>query len=129
MAKKPRKPTKKQLAAKRAAFDRVFAAANAERTDMISLYDIAIWLLYACMRSDAISTAKEMVESQDQTEDGDLEGELHTIAYEIDEQIDCAFDDHDSAVSHERSIEEIGRQLDPEFDKPAYLLVDWLDQA
>jgi len=120
MAKKPRKPTKKQLAAKRAAFDRVLAAAKAERTDMISIYDIAIWLLYACMRSDAISVAKELEE--DDTEDSE-----HTIASEIDEQIDCAFDDHDSAVYHERSIEEVGKQLDPEFDKPARTLTDWLD--
>jgi hypothetical protein len=123
MAEELKQPTEAELAAKRAAFDRVLAAALAERTDMISLYDCAIWLLYACTRSDAISQAKEMIENGDIEEDD----EAHTIALEIEDAIDLVHDDVDSATAHETDIESIGKQLDPEFDLPAHTLTDWLD--
>jgi hypothetical protein len=120
MTTEPREPTETELAAKRAALDRVLAAAKAERTEMMSLYDCAIWLLYACTRSDAINTAREL------REDDEDESEW-TILDEIGDMIDLAIDDSDSAVCHEKRIEEIGKQLDPEFDKPARELTDWLD--
>lgn len=124
MTEKPREPTPEELAAKRAAFDRVFAAAKAECTDMISLYDCAIWLLYCCTRSDAIDVAKEL---NDQNPDESFE-DPHTIEYEIDDAIDAAQDDLDTAIQHETDTKEVGRQLDPDFRKPAHLLTDWLTE-
>lgn len=119
MSKKPRKPTKKELAEKRAAFDRVLAAANAERTDMISLYDIAIWLLYACTRSDAIHNILE----HDQDDEDESEW---TVRDECDDAIDLALDDSDAARQHELDVKTVGEELDPDFDKPVHELTDWL---
>ena len=123
MNEKPRELTSEELAAKRAVFDRVFAVANAERTEMISLYDIATWLLYVCTRSDAIDQAKELLE------DDEPEWENYSTRDEIDNNIDAALDDSDSAISHELDIKTLGEQLDPDFDKPAHELEDWLDDV
>jgi hypothetical protein len=123
MTEEPREPTPEELAAKRAAFDRVLAAALAECTDMISLYDCAIWILYACTRSDAINTAKELAE---ENPDENFESP-HTIRYEIDDALELIFDDEDAARTHELDIKTVGEQLDPDFDAPAHRLRDWLD--
>jgi hypothetical protein len=120
MTEEPREPTPEELAAKRAAFDRVFAAAKAERTDMISLYDITMWLLYCCYRSDAINTVKEFEQDDD-------DGSEFTVRDEIDESMDAAMDDSDGQIQHERDAKALGEQLDPDFDRPARLLTDWLD--
>jgi hypothetical protein len=127
MTEEPRELTSEELAEKRAALDRVLVAALAERTDMISLYDCAVWLLYACTRSDAISAAKEMQEKDDRGEDGESYWEDYTIDDEIAEQRELAEDDGDSAVSHEHDIRSLGNQLDPEFNLPVIQLTDWLD--
>lgn len=121
MAKKPRKPTKKELAEKRAKLDRVLAAALAERTDMISLYDIGMWILYACTRSDAISSAREF-------ENDDPEESDHTIAFEIEDAYECTLDDKDAATAHWDDLRALGKQLDPDYEKPARSLRDWLDK-
>jgi hypothetical protein len=127
MSEEPRELTPEEKAAKRAAFDRVFAVANAERTEMISLYDIATWLLYACARSDAISSAKEMRENEDSDEDPYWDE--YSIRDEIIEQMELASEDSESATAHEHDTFALGEQLDPDFEKPVIALVDWLDDV
>lgn len=119
MTEEPREPTAEELAAKRAAFDRVLAVAIAERTEMISLYDIAIWILYACTRSDAINNTLEHEEDDDDPSEW-------TIRDECDEALDLVLDDDEEATKHELDIKTVGEQLDPDFDKPVRTLRDWL---
>jgi hypothetical protein len=105
---------------KREALDRVLKAALAERTDTISLYDCAMWLLYACTRSDAISTARDL------EEDDSGESEW-TVKDECEEAIEQVMEGE--APVYDGDIRDLGKLLDPEFEKPARELTDWLSQA
>ncbi len=121
MTQEPRELTAEELSEKRAAFDRVLAAAKAERTSMISLYDITMWLLYACYRSDAINTAKELEQN------GEEDSREFTVRDEIDESMDAAMDSSDGLIQHEGDAKALGETLDPDFDRSALTLTDWLD--
>lgn len=125
MIKKPRKLTKKQLAAKRSALDSVLAAAIAARTDTISIYDCAMWLLYACARDDARARAEDVLAGEDETEAKDRES--HSTELELEDDWELARED--GAESWEAQIEHqqwLGEQLDPGYGDPILQQTDWL---
>lgn len=107
---------------KLAALSRVLAAAKAEvkAAEGLCLYDCAIWILYACTRSDAITTAREFEEDT-----GDVS--INTVSAECEEAISAAREDPDGQVLHETDVKRMGEELDPEFCAPARDLRDWID--
>lgn len=110
---------------RRAALDRVLAAAKAECNDMIRIYDCAVWLLYACARDDARLLATEVAGDEDEDEKADRLS--HSPKDELIESMDVAHDDRDMAVSIFEDQLELGRMLDPGYDKPIIEQDDWLN--
>lgn len=119
------KPDPAQIRERRAALDRVLAAAKTECNDMIRIYDCAVWLLYACARDDARELAEEPLEDED--EQDALERAMHSPKDELVETMDMVHDDRDAAVGIWEDAMELGKLLDPGFDQPIIGQDDWLN--
>lgn len=120
--------SKKDLAMvqeRRAALDRVLAAAKAECNDMVRVYDCAIWLLYACARDDALAFATEALEGEDADEK--TERLDHSTKDELVESMEAAYDSGDGAVNIFEDQMELGKLLDPGYNKPIIGQDDWLN--
>lgn len=124
MSKKPNPMSKAELEDRRARLDRVLAAAKAECSEMVRIYDCAVWLLYACSRDDARSLATEALEGEDEDEIKDRLA--HSPKDELVDMMEAAHDDRDMAVGLFEDEMELGKLLDPGFDKPILEQEDWL---
>jgi hypothetical protein len=90
------------------------------RKEPVTLYDAAIWLLYACTRGDAKETALDMARYPDENDPN------YAPADEIDGMIDCARDDFDTASGIWEDQRALAQELDPGYKLPILNQVDWL---
>jgi hypothetical protein len=126
MAKKSQRIKRRSRAEERAALDRVVALVRSESDRYLSPYEIGLWILYACDRSDAMMFAAGDAEGIHPGEDDDPR--TLTMEEELAEKGDRWHDDADEVYDLIETQKMLGKRYDPGYRKPVLGQDDWLEK-